>query len=175
MKRGDSNSIPAERLTLFLLILCAALILATQAVLFGLKIYGWRSASHAETLPDPTIWPEPIRMLSTAMQEEGLGPSQWEVYRFDVMPDEKAIIRLPDSDAAIDFLTRHLELSPAKTIRMSTQSDIDGLPDEWWIGKKGNARMWASRRYQEGEEADQYVVTRDEDQKRIFIYYYFNF
>lgn len=152
------------------------LVFGIYATYIGIVAYSWSAAAgEPMQLSDRPTWPLPIQDLALAMRAAGLDDSELEVYQLDPLPDERAIIRLPDSAASLEFLTEQLELTPIETLHPGTQEMIARLPEPWWIGPEQSGPFLASPRYLTGEDADQYVVARDEDRQQIFIFYYFDF
>lgn len=164
-----------ERQVLYLFIVCTLLILGYQAVIFVVTAVSWSSGSQPQPLADPAEWPLPLQDLRAAMAADGFDVASLEVYQLDPLPDEKAIVRMPNSDAALEFLTQRWELTPVGSLPPEIERELQRLPDDWQPGDLKQLQPLESRSVREQSEGDLYYVFRSVDGQQIYIRYYFDF
>lgn len=164
-----------ERRLLYLFIVYTLLILSYQAVIFVVTAVSWSSGSQPQQLADPAEWPLPLQDLRAAMAADGFDVASIEVYQLDPLPDERAIMRMPNSAATLDFLTQRWELTPVESLPPEIERELQRLPDDWQPGDLKQLQLLESRSVRERTDGDLYYVFRSADGQRIYVDYYFDF
>ncbi len=145
------------------------------------RAWNWEDTTPRGPLADESDWPRPIRELRSAMDEQGIDTSAFEVYLVYGQPgstESVVVCRMQDGASLMEFLTAHLELqsvSRSDAQQLGTSFVIEHTPAAWWPRPGHNADFFASKRLLTGDESDRYLVARDEGRHWVFVRYDYNF
>jgi len=173
---GNSNGHSGAKFTLRALLLFMTMLCVACGGLAYLKelVYPTRGFTNREALYRPLK--EPWIDFEEAAEANGLILANAEYYRVRDGWDCTYFIRFDDSQYLFDFLVKKTGLSPLTTRGWYYGEFWDDLPTEWkTISPDMRAEMYVCKSLTGGGESDQYVVLRDRQAGKIYVWYHFNF